>query len=79
MSFGAGNFGRMVELADGKNMVAPFVPGTFGTVNAEQIIASNPDTVIVAGGNWDAYVPGDARVGVGLGQTRLKPAQSWPH
>lgn len=70
MSFGAANFGQMVEMAGGINMAKPFIPGTFGTVNAEQIIASNPDKVIVTGGNWDAYVPGGAWVGVGPGADR---------
>lgn len=67
MSFGAENFGRMVTEAGGTNMAAPFIPGTFGTVNAEQIVASDPETVIVTGGNWDAYVPGGAWVGVAPG------------
>ena len=67
MSFGAANFGQMVEMAGGTNMATPFIPGTFGTVNGEQIIASNPDMVIVTGGNWEAYVPGGAWVGVGPG------------
>ncbi|EDQ31848.1 ABC-type Fe3+-hydroxamate transport system, periplasmic component [Hoeflea phototrophica DFL-43] len=67
MSFGSGNFGRMVELAGGENMAKPFIPGTFGTVNAEQVIASNPDQIVVTGGNWDAYVPGGKWIGVGPG------------
>lgn len=67
MSFGDANFGEMVEIAGGTNMAAPFIPGTMGTVNAEQIIASNPDKVIVTGGNWEAYVPGGAWVGVAPG------------
>lgn len=67
MSFGNANFGEMVELAGGTNMATPFIPGTFGTVNAEQIIASNPDVVIVTGGSWDAYVPGGDWVGVAPG------------
>lgn len=67
MSFGAANFGQMVEIAGGTNMATPFIPGTFGTVNAEQIIASDPDKVIVTGGNWEAYVPGGAWVGVAPG------------
>lgn len=72
MSFGSGNFGRMVELAGGENMAAPFIPGTFGTVNAEQVIASNPDQIIVTGGNWAAYVPGGAWVGVGPGSDKAQ-------
>ena len=67
MSFGAGNFGRMVELAGGTNMGSEFIPGTFGTVNAEQIIASNPDQVVVTGANWEHYVPGGNWIGVGSG------------
>ena len=67
MSFGHGNFGTYVELAGGENMAKPFIPGTFGTVNAEQVIASDPDQIVVTGGNWDAYVPGGAWVGVGPG------------
>ncbi|KRA05549.1 ABC transporter substrate-binding protein [Rhizobium sp. Root564] len=67
MSFGNENFGKMVEIAGGINMAKGIIPGTFGTVNPEQIIASNPDQIIVTGGKWDAYVPGGNWVGVGYG------------
>ncbi|WP_305969480.1 MULTISPECIES: ABC transporter substrate-binding protein [unclassified Mameliella] len=67
MSFGNGNFGTFVELAGGENMAKPFIPGTFGTINAEQLIASDPDQIVVTGGNWDAYVPGGDWIGVGPG------------
>lgn len=67
MSFGNGNFGRFVELAGGTNMGSEFIPGTFGTVSAEQVIASNPDQIVVTGGNWEAYVPGGKWIGVGPG------------
>ena len=67
MSFGNENFGRMVEIAGGINMAKGIIPGTFGTVNPEQIIASNPDQVIITGGKWEAYVPGGNWVGVGYG------------
>ena len=67
MSFGNENFGKMVDLAGGINMAAEFIPGTFGTVNPEQIIASNPDQVIITGSNWELYVPGGKWVGVGPG------------
>lgn len=67
MSFGNAKFGTFVELAGGENMAGPFIPGTFGTINAEQVIASNPDQIIVTGGNWEAYVPGGDWVGVGPG------------
>jgi iron complex transport system substrate-binding protein len=67
MSFGNENFGKMVEIAGGINMAKDIIPGTFGTVNPEQVIASNPDQIILTGGNWDKYVPGGAWVGVGYG------------
>ncbi|MCB8835909.1 ABC transporter substrate-binding protein [Aurantimonas sp. VKM B-3413] len=67
MSFGDENYGKMVEIAGGINMAKDIIPGTFGTVNPEQIIASNPDQVIITGGNWEGYVPGGAWVGVGYG------------
>jgi iron complex transport system substrate-binding protein len=67
MSFGNENFGKMVELAGGTNLAKNIIPGTFGTVNPEQIIASNPDQVIITGGMWEGYVPGGDWVGVGYG------------
>lgn len=67
MSFGSENFGKMVEIAGGKNFASDLIPGTFGTVNPEAIVAANPDVVIITGGNWGAYVPGGAWVGLGPG------------
>lgn len=75
MSFGNENFGKMVELAGGVNMAKHFIPGTFGTVNPEQIIASNPDQVIVTGSNWELYVPGGKWVGVGPGADKAEAAR----
>lgn len=67
MTFGDGNFGEYVEMAGGTNIAKDILPTTFGTLNPEQIIAANPDQVIVTGGQWEAYVPGGAWVGVGPG------------
>ncbi|MCD2179614.1 ABC transporter substrate-binding protein [Rhizobium sp. C1] len=75
MSFGNENFGKMVELAGGINLAKDIIPGTFGTVNPEQIIASNPDQVIVTGANWEAYVPGGKWVGMGAGADKQKARQ----
>ncbi|MGF6177395.1 ABC transporter substrate-binding protein [Ensifer sp. 4252] len=74
MSFGNENFGKMVEIAGGTNMAKDIIPGTFGTVNPEQVIASNPDQIIITGGNWDKYIPGGDWVGVGYGAD-LKEAE----
>lgn len=67
MSFGDGNFGQYVEIAGGTNIAKGIIPGTFGTLNPEQIIAANPDQVVVTGGQWQAYVPNGGWVGVGPG------------
>jgi iron complex transport system substrate-binding protein len=75
MSFGNENFGKMVELAGGVNMARDIIPGTFGTVNPEQIIASNPDQVIVTGSNWELYVPGGKWIGVGPGADKAEAAR----
>ncbi|MDK1377672.1 MULTISPECIES: ABC transporter substrate-binding protein [unclassified Sinorhizobium] len=75
MSFGNENFGKMVELAGGVNMAKDIIPGTFGTVNPEQIIAANPDQIIITGGNWQGYVPGGAWVGVGYGADESEARQ----
>ena len=69
MSFGNENFGKMVEIAGGDNMAQDLIPGTFGTVNPEQIIAANPDVVIVTGGNWEALCARRRR-GSGVGSGR---------
>jgi iron complex transport system substrate-binding protein len=67
MSFGPANFGEYVALAGGSNIAADIIPNTFGTLNPEQIIAADPDHIVVTGGSWDAYVPGGDWVGVGPG------------
>jgi iron complex transport system substrate-binding protein len=67
MSFGNENFGKMVEIAGGTNFGSTLIPGTFGTINAEAIVAANPEVVIITGGNWGAFVPGGAWVGLGPG------------
>lgn len=67
MSFGRENFGLMVEIAGGRNLAADLIPATFGTVNAEAVVAANPEAVIITGGNWNAFVPNGAWVGLGPG------------
>ncbi|MBV16051.1 MAG: ABC transporter substrate-binding protein [Thalassospira sp.] len=66
-SFGDGNFGAMVEMAGGDNIAKDLIPGTFGQINAEQVLVSSPDHVIVTSAAWDAYVPGGKWVPVGPG------------
>lgn len=70
MSFGDENFGRMISVAGGDNIARDLIPGTFGTLNPEQIVASKPDVVIVTGSNWTLYETAGAWVGVGPGADR---------
>jgi len=66
-TFGNENFGKMIEFAGGHNMAKELVSGTFGMVNPEQVIASDPAHVIITGSNWIAYAPEGDWVGVGHG------------
>lgn len=75
MSFGPANFGDYVTLAGGRNIAEGIIPNSFGNLNPEQIIASNPDHVVVTGGNWDAYVPDGDWVGMGPGADMDKARQ----
>lgn len=66
-TFGPDNFGLMVELAGGHNLGSDFLPGYTGTINPEQVIASNPDIVVVTGSDWRNSNNATAYVSVGPG------------
>lgn len=66
-TFGEGNLGKLVTLAGGDNIAAGLLPGTFGQISAEQVIAANPAHVIMSSAHWEAYVPGGTWVPVGPG------------
>ncbi len=67
LTFGAENFGKYVELAGGQNIGSEFLPSTFGQLNPEQVVVSNPDHVIVTSADWQAYVPGGRWIPLGPG------------
>lgn len=67
LTFGTENFGRMVEMAGGTNLASEFIDGVFGQVDPEQVLASNPEHIIVTSANWEAFVPGGHWVPVGPG------------
>lgn len=54
-TFGNDNFGLMVAMAGGINLGSEFLPGYTGTINPEQVIASNPDFIVVTGSDWSQY------------------------
>jgi iron complex transport system substrate-binding protein len=67
LTFGPENFGRMVEIAGGRNLGSELLPGTFGAINPEAIIARDPQVLIVTGGSFGAYAPRGGWVGLGPG------------
>jgi iron complex transport system substrate-binding protein len=66
-TFGPDNFGLMVDLAGGHNLGSDFLPGYTGSINPEQVIASNPDIVVVTGSDWTNLPDSKAFVSVGPG------------
>lgn len=67
LTYGDGNFGELVAAAGGDNLGSIFLHGTFGTLHPEQVIASDPDVVIVTGANWSLYSPAGDWVNLGPG------------
>lgn len=67
LSFGNENFGKFVEIAGGHNVASGIIRGTFGQLNPEQVVAANPDQVVVTSANWQAFVPNGHWIGVGPG------------
>ncbi|MHC5307790.1 ABC transporter substrate-binding protein [Bartonella sp. LJL80] len=57
LTYGNGNFGEMIRVAGGDNIGSQFIAGIFGTLNPEQVIAADPDIVLVTGANWSLYSP----------------------
>ena len=66
-TFGPDNFGLMVELAGGRNLGSDFLPGYTGSINPEQVIASNPDIIVVTGSDWRNSPDAASFVSVGPG------------
>ncbi len=67
LSYGNGNFGQLVATAGGDNIGAHWLFSTFGTLHPEQVIASNPDIIIVTGANWSLYSPAGDWINLGPG------------
>ncbi|MCO5732367.1 ABC transporter substrate-binding protein [Rhizobium sp. SSA_523] len=66
-TFGPYNFGAMVNAAGGRNIADGIITATFGDLNAEQLVVSNPDQIIVTGSNWAAESDINQFVPVGRG------------
>ncbi|SCX11869.1 ABC transporter substrate-binding protein [Agrobacterium rosae] len=66
-TFGPVNFGAMIEQAGGHNIASDVIKTTFGDLNPEQLIVSNPEHIIVTGSNWAAESDINQFVPVGRG------------
>ncbi|MGV0908179.1 ABC transporter substrate-binding protein [Martelella sp. FOR1707] len=66
-TFGPDNFGLMVNWAGGHNIGSDFLPGYTGSINAEQVLASNPDVIVITGANWSNTEDASGFVNVGPG------------
>lgn len=67
LSYGDGNFGELVHAAGGDNLGSHWLHGTFGTLHPEQVIAADPEVVLVTGANWTLYSPAGDWVNLGPG------------
>ena len=74
-TFGPYNFGHMVDQAGGDNIANGIITTTFGDLNPEQLVVSDPDHVIVTGSNWAAESDINQFVSVGRGAD-LKAARA---
>lgn len=72
-TFGTDNYGLMVDLAGGRNLGAEFLPGYTGTINPEQVIASDPAVIVVTGSDWSQYA-GSGSGGDGPSFVNVGPA-----
>ena len=69
LSFGDSNFGQFVSMAGGENIAKKIIPSTFGQLNPEQVLLSNPEHIVVTSANWQTYVPGGHWISVGPGES----------
>jgi len=75
LTFGNENFGKFVDMAGGHNVADGIVRTTFGQLNPEQVVAANPDQVIVTTANWEAFVPHGHWIGLGPGADMTEAAR----
>ena len=47
-----GMWGRIVDLIGADNIAAGKIPGAWGPLNPEYVLAANPDVVFIAGSSW---------------------------
>lgn len=75
-SFGDENMGHYVEMAGGHNLAAEVLPGTFGQLSPEQVLAMSPDVVLVTSADWSAFRPDGDWIPVGPGADAVRARQA---
>ncbi len=45
-------WGRLLEFAGAENIAAGRIPGAWGPLNPEYVLAANPDAIFIAGSSW---------------------------
>lgn len=51
-TYDKGLWGRIFSLMNADNIAAGKVPGAYGPINAEAVIAANPEVIFIAGSSW---------------------------
>lgn len=86
-TYGPANFGRLVDLAGGRNWGSMQFSGFKTQVSLEALFAANPEVIIGTGANWAEAVPGTAAVYFGYDATEdmvheriaaLAAREGWP-
>jgi iron complex transport system substrate-binding protein len=79
-----GMWGRMLDLVGADNIAANRIPGAWGPLNPEYVLAARPDAIFIAGSSW-ANHPNAVQTGfdVDIATTRASLApyakrQGWP-
>ncbi len=64
-TYGAGNLGRLVDVAGGNNWGSSRFPGTGGEISLETILAEDPPVIIGTGADWSEARPESTAVRFG--------------
>ncbi len=51
-SYWKGMWGRMLDLIGANNIAAEKIPGAWGPLNPEYVLAANPEAIFIAGSSW---------------------------
>lgn len=67
LSYGNGSMGQMLQNAGGKNLGSEYIKSTYGLLNQETVIYSEPDKIFLTGADWSGYNPSGDWINLGPG------------